>query len=305
MRLNNFVRCTALVLALSVLPSWACTDRDGAPIPSIFELPTFEDTPVAVQATYNASISTATTSLSEVLSLDPALSTFSANEEELPLLLTYENTIGALSRLLRGVWEPGYRLYLLSQTSDQEEMRNSALQAVVGMEKWARDNIDFNRDLYKVIAAFAETDEAAGLSGERLQLFNGTLAGYERRGMALSANDRAQVTSWEDRLSELTTNITTNINNDEGAVDFVLQELAGLTEQQLAALQYNANTTMYTALTAIRAHYGIVAGYADDSNTRLKAVRARLTRVMEENGDLILEVVQLRQKIAALLGFDH
>jgi len=220
-------------------------------------------------------------------------------------VLSFDNTVGSLDRLLSELWISGNRLHLLSQTSDNEEIRDAATSAAVSIETWGVKNIDFNLDLYRLLAAFGETDEAAMLSGERLRLLTRTLADYERRGMALDDESRAQLEDWEDQLAEHTSKISTNIKDDEGSVEFFLEELEGLTDQQLAVLSYDANTTRYTALTAISSQYDAVITYANKSKTRLKILHTDLQRAMQENGQLILEVVQTRQKIANMLGFDH
>jgi len=249
---------------------------------------------MAVQETHDDSISNTTASLSEILSLDPATS-----------VLTFDNTLGALDSLRFEFYLPLHRFHVLGQTSNKEEVRKAATDAIASLLKWGRDNVNFNPELCQVIAAFSGTDEARGLSGERLWLLTKTLADCERRGMALGEDDRAKLTEWQDRLSELTTEIDTNIMNDEGAVEFMVKELAGLTEQQLAALHCDANTTLHTALTVIRTQCNLIATCANQSNARLKNVRAGNQRAMTENGELILEVVQMRQKIASLLGFEH
>ena len=295
-----------IVLLLTGLASSACMDGNGKPLMSTFRFPAFEDSALQVQVTYNTTILDAAKSLSEILSLDAPFSIQSfANAPDGISPVTFDNTLGALSELLFELWLPGYRLYLLSQTSEDEEIRDTATQSVVNMEKWGRDNIDFNLDLYKLIAAYADTDEAAKLTGEPRRLLTETLADYQRRGMMLGDDDRAQLTEWEDRLSELTTAISGNINGDEGAIEFTTAELEGLSEQQLASLKYNANTSTYTALTAISSQYSTVAGYATASETRRETIRVRTQRAMTTNGELILEVVQLRQKVASLLGFQH
>jgi Zn-dependent oligopeptidase len=281
------------LLSLLVASSDACTNDDGAPIPSVFQYPEFENSYLDIMQTYNESINAAELSLANILSLDPA----GGN-------LTFDNTLGAVERFTDDFWIAGNRLYFLSQVSDNEEIRSAGIDADVNMKKWAREKVSYNLELYQLLKAFAATDEAAALTGEPRRLLDETIKGYERRGMGLSEDDRAQLVEWQDRLSELTTNISINIVDDVGLVEFTLKELTGLSEQQLDTLEYNENTTTYSVLTAIADQYVTVTTYAEYEETRLEALIGRISRAMEANGELILEVVQLRQQVASLLGFD-
>jgi Zn-dependent oligopeptidase len=274
------------------LVSSACTNGAGETIESVYRLPTkFENSSVEVYEALNVSIAIATETLSEILALDQTVVIQAQLDQvsDVPPKLTFDNTLGAINRMMYELWHPGYRLNLLSKTSDIEEVRNAATEAVVLLSKWSRDNVEYDVNLYSIIAAFAQTEEAAALTGEKFRYLNETMNDYKRKGMALSEEDRAQLVAWEERLDILTTNIDTAITNDAGAVEFTLQELAGLPEQKLASLVYNETTGKYMASTAISSQYSAVSTYANNSDTRLKLLLTDNQRAMEENGEPILE----------------
>lgn len=285
-----FLGCISLLLVQ--LASSACTNGAGATIESVYRLPTkFEGSSAEVFEALNVSIAIATETLSEILALDQTVVIQAQLDQisEVPPKLTFDNTLGAVTRMYYELWLPGYRLNVLSQASDKEEVRNAATEAGVLMSKWSRDNVEYDVNLYSIIAAFAQTEEAAALTGEKLRYLNETMNDYKRKGMALSESDRAQLVAMEERLDILTTNIDTAITNDVGAVEFTLQELEGLPEQKLASLLYNETTDKYMASTAIATQYSAVSTYASNSDTRLKLLRTDNQRAMEENGEPILE----------------
>jgi Zn-dependent oligopeptidase len=289
--------CIGLLLSSSVpLASSACTNDDtGETLLSVSRLPTrFEATALEVNETLAAAIEVAEVSLSDILALEQNVSAVVLQAQlqqisDVPPLLTYENTLSAINRMMYELWQPGYRLNLLSKTSDIVEVRDAATEAVVQMSKWSRDHVEYNVILYNIIAAFAQTDEAASLTGEKFRYLNETMNDYKRKGMALSEAERAELVAMEERLDVLTTEIDTAITNDVGAVAFTLDDLAGLPETKLAALDYNATTDLYTAATAIASQYSAVSTYANKSDTRLRILRTDNQRAMQENGEPILE----------------
>jgi Zn-dependent oligopeptidase len=285
--------CIGCLLLSSVqLASSACTDGSGQTLQSVQRLPTsFEATALEVNETLATAIEVAEVSLADILALEQTVVLQAQLEQisDVPPILTYENTLSAINRMMYELWQPGYRLNLLSKTSDKVEVRDAATEAVVQMSKWSRDNIEYNVNLYGIIAAFAQTEEAVALTGEKFRYLNETMNDYKRKGMALSEAERAELVAMEERLDVLTTEIDTAITNDVGAVEFTLAELAGLPETKLASLDYNATTDLYTAATAIASQYSAVSTYANKSDTRLRILLTDNQRAMEENGEPILE----------------
>jgi thimet oligopeptidase len=289
---SRHVLLGCISLLLVQLATSACTNGAGETIESVYRLPTkFEASAVEVYEALNVSIAIANESLAEILALDQTVVIQAQLDEisDVPPKLTFENTLGAINRMMYELWHPGYRLNLLSQTSDIVEVRDAATEAIVLMSKWGRDNVEYNVNLYSIIVAFAQTEEAAALTGEKFRYLNETMNDYKRKGMALSEEDRAQLVAWEERLDILTTNIDTAITNDAGIVEFTLQELEGLPELKLASLVYNETTGNYTVSTAISTQYSAVSTYASNSDSRLKLLVTDNQRAMEVNGEPILE----------------
>lgn len=291
-----------LLAELFTLSKSQCMDNDGMPLPSILNIPIFEGSASGIETSLNVTVATADAALAEIVSLSPSW-TVEASKARVPL--SFENTLGAIEKLMNTFWTTGYRLYLLSKTSDNEDVRAAAQGAVLEMRTWGREKIDFNMELFKVLEQYNQTEQASKLTGERRLLLDDSLKAYQRRGMALGEEHRAQLKAWQQELSELTTNISTTITMAVGPVEFTVDELQGLTDQQLLSLQYNSTTDTYTALTAIASQYRTLVTYANSSETRLKATKARMQRAMEENGEPMLAVLRLRQQIASLLGFQH
>jgi Zn-dependent oligopeptidase len=291
-----FSRCVILgclcLLLGGQLASSACTDGAGETIQSVYRLPTsFEASALEVNQTLDDAIEVAAEALTEILALDQTVVIQAQLDQvaDVPPILTFENTLGAINRMMYELWQPGYRLNLLSKTSDKVEVRDSATEAVVQMSKWSRDNVEYNINLYSIVAAFAQSEEAAALTGEKLRYLTESMNDYKRKGMALNETARAQLVAWEERLDVLTTEIDTAITNDVGTVEFTLEQLEGLPEQKLASLEYNATTNKYTAATAIASQYSAVSTYASNNETRLTMMLTDNQRAMEENGEPILE----------------
>jgi Zn-dependent oligopeptidase len=208
--------------------------------------------------------------------------------------LTFDNTIGEFERLQDDYIIMEKHVNLLEQASDIAEVREASQQIGIDIETWERTNILFNTDLYVLLVAYNQTENAALLSGQPRRLLDITLGDFQERGVGLSKHDRRLLQDWMGRLSELESTISGNIIDDMGEVDFTAEELKGLTDDQLAEFEYDTKTGKYKVLTATPSQDTDVMLYAINPNTRLKTVTGWLSRNKDKNGPLILETVQLR-----------
>ena len=78
----------------------------------------------------------------------------------------------------------------IGQVHVDADVRDAGTEAEERLNKW-RVALAFREDVYKAVKAFAETDEAHGLTGERARLLEHWLRDFRRAGHELSADDRA------------------------------------------------------------------------------------------------------------------
>lgn len=259
------------------------------PLIRTLEIPTFEDSVAAVQASEREILEKTNQALDRLVNGTPEQN--------------FTETFGALDRMNSEIMRVWSRLYLLMDTSPRVEVREAAAESVVRIEQFYIDRIDLNEDLYQLLKIMALQLKSAGLSTEELRYIDLVIKGYEQQGMALKPEERDILKLDQTRLSELTTTILGNINNALGDITLSRDELIGLSDEQLDQLFYDPATGLYTVRTSTTSSYRLVMRKAKDPATRKKTLRARYQRAMVENGPLMLEVVQLRQKVAHSLSF--
>lgn len=159
------------------------------------------------------------------------------------------------------------------------------------------DSIYQNGELYQRLRAVHVPDDEASrrLHAELLRRFT-------RRGAELDAAGKTRLQDINRRLSELSERFGRNLLADtrELAVTFTRDELAGLSEEQLAAYERDGAYVIPIELPTTQT----LQAELDVAQSRRKLFDASRSRGANTNNDIVLETVKLRQERARLLGFD-
>jgi Zn-dependent oligopeptidase len=185
----------------------------------VLEWPEFEDSGAEVRATQEQAIVAARRQLDVIVTQSPEQ-------------LTFESTLVARDALIHEFTRHWYRMELLQNVSPDQRVREAAGAAATAMEQWYVESIELGEPLYQIVEAFSRTAQAAALTDADRLLLDDVLDDYRREGLTLSPDDRAQITAWRARLTELTTQIDLNIQAAEGLVAFEPEQLEGLGDEQ-------------------------------------------------------------------------
>ncbi len=168
-----------------------------------------------------------------------------------------------------------------------------------------------NADLYAVIKAFAQTDEAEALPPTEKRFVQKTLDDFRRNGAELNAEGKARLQAIEVELTELTTKFSQNVLDETNAFEWVTTdetELAGLPQSAKAAARQSAESKGLKGwrFTLQAPSLLPVLTYLDDASLREKFWRAYNTRASKgerDNGPIVARVLALRDEKAKLLGY--
>lgn len=180
------------------------------------------------------------------------------------------------------------------------DMREMGRKVGERLSKWAVD-LAFRDDLYTAVKNFAETDEAAGLTGERARLLEFTLRDLRKAGHELDPAARARVKEMTNRLVELGVGFEQHIADNDDALIVVTVDLEGLPDGYLESLPPGPDTGTYRVTMA----YPHVVPFLDHARRRdLRAEISRLfnSRAVVENRPLLEEAIAIRAEIAGLFG---
>lgn len=173
-----------------------------------------------------------------------------------------------------------------------------------------------NRDLYKAVLSVTQGPEYDSLTQPQKQAIRHVLRDFELSGVALDAEKRARFSEIEQQLSELATKFSNNVlDATDGWEKYVEDdaELAGIPDSSLQQYRQQAEAEGKAGyrLTLNIPSYLPVMQYADNRALRRELYEAYSTRASDQgpqagkwdNGQLMVDILRLRQEMAQLLGF--
>ena len=183
------------------------------------------------------------------------------------------------------------------QGTDATEEFDAVADRIVPKLSAHVDSIYQNDALYQRIKGVEVPADA-----ESQRLHDELLRRFTRRGADLNAAGKSRLQEINQRLSELSERFGRNLLADTKklAVEFSREELAGLSDDQLAAYEDGGRYVVPIELPTTQA----LQSELDTSSARHKLFDASRARGRDSNPDIVLESVTLRQERAKLLGFD-
>lgn len=201
-------------------------------------------------------------------------------------LLAFENTLADLDRYASNL------VFMKDVHRDPEIQKESKECAdlldpfYVGL--WLR------RDLYTAIKDIA----VKGTAQTRLK--TQTIKAFENNGLKLSDEKLAELKKMQEEEAKLASDFRFNISQDKTTVSFSEKELDGAEADFLARLKKDSNGNYI--VTTKGPDYTAVLENVKIPETRKKMAIAYLTRA-PQNIDILKKIIQLRQKMADLLGY--
>lgn len=214
---------------------------------------------------------------------------------------TWENTIEALERSGAELRRVSAVFFNLLGTDATEELE--AIAAEIAPQLAAHtDKLYLNEQLYRRITAITPPDDP-----ESRRLHDHILRQFRRHGAALDAEDKQRLTQLNERLSVLAERFTHNLREETTrlAVAFERDELQGLDEGRIASAAEDAQALGQTGYVI---PLGLPTVQEEQAALELPAARARLyeaslQRGRGANGQVLVEIAQLRAQRAELLGY--
>lgn len=224
--------------------------------------------------------------------------------------IDYDHTLGALedaTETLEWAMTIAGHLESVATTPALREAYNAITPKVSAFYS----GIPLREKLYEALQRFAKTEEAKTLTPTRKRLLDKTLDDFKRHGAELPPEGKARLRAIDVALSEKTNRFAENVLDATHAFELIIEDesrLSGLPESARKAARASAKERGVDGYRfTLQAPSVIpVLNYADDRELRETIYRAYNTRASSgkfDNRALILEILELRQEKAKLLGY--
>jgi oligopeptidase A len=223
---------------------------------------------------------------------------------------TYESTLGALEAVTERLDRAMNLISHLESTATTPELRK-AHNAVQPEVSEFLSGIALNEGVWGALKAFAETQEAAALTGPRERFFKKTMDDFRRSGAELDPAGKKRLSEIDVELATLTLRFSQNVLDATNAFELVIEDparLAGLPPSAVEAARQSAAEKGRAGyrFTLQAPSYVPVLTHLDDASIRERVYRAYNTRATEgehDNRPILRRVLELRREKAGLLGY--
>jgi thimet oligopeptidase len=214
---------------------------------------------------------------------------------------TFENTLLPLDRAGTILWRAYGKGGFMARVHADLDVRDAGQQAEESIEKW-QVGLTFRDDLAAAVRAYAETDEARGLSGERARFLEHWQRDFRRAGQELGAQDRGEVLRLRGRLVELSVAFQRNVDDVQDGLELTRDDLVGLDASYIDRLRPGATPGTYR----VSLDYPELFPFLESSerrDLREQLLRKDLNKARDTNVPVLEEALRLRRRIAELLGY--
>jgi thimet oligopeptidase len=195
----------------------------------------------------------------------------------------------------------GYGLgAFLGQVHPDAAVRDAGNEAEERINKW-RVGVPFRDDVNRAVQAFAATPEAAELAGEDRRLLEHWQRDLRRAGHALEPPAREELQSLRNRLVELEVAFQRNINEYRDGIEVTRDQLRGLPDSYVDRLSPGHASGTYR----VSLDYPELNPFLEqavDRDLRRTLFLKHWSRAVDANRPLLAEALDVRQRIARLLG---
>lgn len=191
------------------------------------------------------------------------------------------------------------KVHLLANTHPDEELRQAAHEIFAEYRNYAVEKA-FDERAYLAIKAYSEKSEE--LEGADKKLLEDSLRAYRRIGMDLDIEKRAKLKELRKTLSQKETDFSRNINEYHDEIWVKPERLKGLEPSFVESLQSNEKGERRISLDY--PEYLPVMELAEDEELRRELMTKKYRSAEDTNSKLLDEMLELRFKIATLLGYD-
>lgn len=190
----------------------------------------------------------------------------------------------------------------LNSVNNSEQTQKVYADALPILTEYSTE-ISQNKDIYKVFKSIKK-NEFDSLNQEQKQVLEHNIRNFELSGAHLEKDKKDRLREINLKKSKLTNNFSQNLLNATNAYELIIsdeKDVEGIPESDLQAARQEDGTYKFTLQMP---SYIAYMTYGKNPQLREELYKAYTTRA-PENAKIIDELMQLRQEMAQILGFNN
>ncbi|KAE8285311.1 Neurolysin, mitochondrial [Larimichthys crocea] len=215
--------------------------------------------------------------------------------------VSVENTLKALADVKQDYASSRHVLDFPQYVCPSKELRAASTEADKKLAEFDVE-ISMREDVFERITALQRKIQG-DLSPEEQRFLDRLVTLGKRKGLHLSKDIQEEIKRTSKLISELSIEFNKNLNEDDTFLVFSERELGGLADSYLNALEKTAEERYKVTLEY--PHYYPLMKRCHNPETRRKMETAFHSRCKEVNTAILEELIQLRAKVADLLGYSN
>lgn len=247
--------------------------------------PSFDYTPEQIKDLSSSLIKDLETRIDEILKIPAEQRTFA-------------NTVYAFEEASAVFQEKLTIPVFLAYTSSSKELRDAAMQLEMAISQYAID-LNTREDIFNALKEYADKGEK--LDEVDARLLDKTLLGFKRNGLGLPKEQREELKALMKQLVEIEIEFSKRLREVDDCLYVTNEELKGLPEDYKARLKKAPDGRRIVTMNY--PDYLPFMANAECGEARRKLEFLYNNRGGERNVGLLESAIELRQKIAALLGY--
>ena len=218
---------------------------------------------------------------------------------------TYNNTVHALDRLsaISDLALVGNIAGTLESLSPQDSVREAARDIALEIQTFFVEQVMHNEALFKAFKAYADGNGTREeLTDAQRYFMTETMRDFERAGLLLPADKRAELLKLDKELAQLSSAFDKNIAEEKRTITVAREALEGLSDQFIAALKKSESGEYLLGVDYPT--YQAVLSQCAVEDTRMQLYRLFQNRAYPLNKPVLEALLAKRHERAQLVGFE-
>ncbi|KUF87436.1 Solute carrier family 2 [Phytophthora nicotianae] len=219
-----------------------------------------------------------------------------------PSAVTFENTAQKLVDLDHEMLSRVTNVTFLGQVAADKETRDACTKADEAIEDFSVQR-SMRADVYKAINTLYKSAAYQKLDAVTQRYVHRLVQDFERNGLQLPEEKQKEVQAWKQKLSKLGIQFQQNLSEETVEVTFSHDEVKGLSDDFIAALE-KGDDGKYKIALSYPTVFPILNTCTVES-TRKAVEYAFNRRCIATNVAILEEMLEIRHKVALALGYEN